>query len=302
MKARYFFDALLVVALTVTMMGVANAEVLKLKCHEDTNGRAFDYSVKIDEASGDIAHKANKRVFNVIGIFYADSIAYSINQDLNWGSIDTNVEIDRETLAATRTMVTKRNNLEPKSLAPRNGQCEVVKPPVKKDPRKIHFRGSSWGDSKEDVIALKGEPAPSKDGHFYYKSHSGGFVALVNYEFFNNKLSQGQYIMQEKHDNRGLYIADYSDLTRLLIQKYGKPLLKDVAWINEKYKEDVKKWGDAVAEGHLNYHTQWETEATVIDHYLTGAKGDIFHGLFYKSKKLLKEAKEADRKKLLSNL
>lgn len=302
MRLRYFFNALLAVALPVTMISVANAGVMKLNCHEDVNGMAFDYAVKIDEASGEVSHKTKNNSFDVIGIFYADSIAYTFNHDLNWGSIETTVEIDRQTLAVTRSMVTKQANKAPKSLAPRTGQCELVKPPVKKDPKKIHFRGSSWGDSKEDVIALKGEPAPSKDGHFYYKSNSGGFVALVNYEFFNNKLSQGQYIMQEKHDHKGLYIADYGDLKGLLRKKYGDPLLDEAVWTNEKYKKDVKKRGDAVAAGHLKYHSRWETESTIIDHYLIGANGEISHGLFYKSKQLLQEAKEEDRKRLLSNL
>ena len=335
MKALYIFNSLLVFSLSLIFISVANAERIKLSCHEMIDGAAFDYTVDIDEDSAQITHTSSDGAPSVTeALFSGNRVSYHITNELQWMSIVTAITIDTATLQAARVITTTQTGQPPKELPPKFGQCKFQDDPVEGfidaptpqaaeslttaadgeaaienrgelsyagSAKVSNFRGSTWGDSRTEIIKLKGKPSPSKEGHFFYKNFVGPFSVLTNYEFVNGKLSQGQYILQEMHDDKNLYIEDYNVIKNMLTSKYGQPVIDDVLWENEEFKSNKKKWGDALAAGHLTYHSQWETNDTIIEHRLIGEGSTASHGVIYKSTLMLEAVKEERKKKILSD-
>ena len=105
-----------------------------------------------------------------------------------------------------------------------------------------------------------------------------------------------------EHSNKNRYIDDFYDLKALLIKKYGEPAFNIIHWDNDLYKDSEQDYGLAVAIGHLEYFTRWETDKTTIRLDLYGDNYDIYLSLDYTSKEYEDLLNKADEEEDLSGL
>lgn len=145
------------------------------------------------------------------------------------------------------------------------------------------FREADWGMSMAEVKKAE-KAAEYHDGSaemLVYKGKLlGRFPVAILYNFSDGKLSRGTYLIEEPHSNPQLYIDDYEQIKKSLVQKYGKP-------VTEKTVRNGDLWGDpgeegiAVTHGYLIYFTQWVIERTKISLTLKGDRGQITLGVSY---------------------
>jgi len=155
------------------------------------------------------------------------------------------------------------------------------------------FRSSSWGMTKQEVISHeKLKLIYNKSNHLGYMSKISGLKTSVLYTFSKNHLSSAGYMFREKHSNKNDYINDYEYIKKVLIDKYGQPIVDEKVWRNDLYKNDYQNYGLAVSIGHLRYDTQWETDKTKISLDLLGDNYKISMIVKYKAKALINSVKK----------
>jgi len=147
------------------------------------------------------------------------------------------------------------------------------------------FRRSKWGMNLSDVKGTElGTPKYDKEGLLVYSDKISGFNSDVVYIFIKNQLVRAKYLFKNEHSNKTDFIEDYKTIKNGLIKKYGASILDKNIWKNDLYKSDPDEWGMAIAVGHLQYYTLWETEDTKVLLFLDGDNYKISFGIEYASK------------------
>jgi hypothetical protein len=131
---------------------------------------------------------------------------------------------------------------------------------------------SHWGQNRAALrAAVAGDIRENEHGKLIYLRNIAGHGVLEGYEFRQESLVRGQYVVLQRPLN-GLneFIGYYSSLKETLIGTYGEPLDDQVVWENDLYRPVPDYWGVAVMIGHLHYHMTWETADGTITLELTG--------------------------------
>jgi hypothetical protein len=163
-----------------------------------------------------------------------------------------------------------------------------------------NFRKTSWGMTKDQVKATESlKVAFENNEAIGYDSSVNGLSSEVYYVFAKEKLVRGRYYFTNRHVNENDYIADFINLKKLLIQKYGQPTYEDQIWKNSLYKTDRDNWGMALKAGHMFYFATWQNENTEIYLHLGGDNFEISMSIDYTSKELggLEEEQKTEQAK-----
>ncbi|NIT35548.1 MAG: hypothetical protein GTN49_03440, partial [candidate division Zixibacteria bacterium] len=133
------------------------------------------------------------------------------------------------------------------------------------------FRGSSWGDTVEQVIEIGGPrfipalaygPRPSQ---LVYYSEFGGHDACAQYIFSDDRKLMFVAVWPKTE-----VIDVFFDWEGVLSQKYGKATNADLIykgdkrWLNNFYGGGGKKLEAAILAGCFDLRRRWETENTEI--------------------------------------
>jgi len=170
-----------------------------------------------------------------------------------------------------------------------------------------NFKQTVWGMTKQSVKNTEDkDPVQEKEDLLVYRDTILGLDVIAFYHFVENKLVRSGYGLMEEHSNENLYINDYEDLKKALIEKYGEPSDKwingkdynEVFWFDDLYKDDPSNWGFAISVGDLAYQLIWLTEETEIYLRLKGDNYKIHLSIAYISRELsiLEEKKEKEEK------
>lgn len=142
------------------------------------------------------------------------------------------------------------------------------------------FRYANWGDSKETIISIEGEPYIVDDTQLVYID-----VPLMTYKtvvgyFFNNKgFEGGIYTITDQHTNNQEYINDFKNVKNSLSEKYGNPYKESEEWLGDLYKDDP---GMALYFGNLKYLDIYEGEDGLhVAHSLSCDNFKINHTIVY---------------------
>jgi hypothetical protein len=165
------------------------------------------------------------------------------------------------------------------------------------------FRKTKWGMSKSQVLkAEKNKPEcddcvklPTGKSLLGYPSKVLNKDVLISYFFINNQLTNAQYQLNEEHSNKNDYINDYQNFKEVLLKKYGKPIMDEILWRDDLYKDKPQDWGSAVSIGHLRYLCVWKTPTTRIGLSLSGDNYEVSCAITYtslKHKPLIDKARE----------
>lgn len=124
MKTLVFFASLIGPSLVI-------AAPVYLNCQTVYQGEQKDFSVKLDEETGKISHTGSDGSYNAEGFYGPNEIRYQYLVPAGGGAVVVySYEIDRSSLAITETVTVKNTNpryqIEPKSLDPSPGICDIV--------------------------------------------------------------------------------------------------------------------------------------------------------------------------------
>lgn len=152
------------------------------------------------------------------------------------------------------------------------------------------FKEFRWGDSKDAVMEVEGEPLLDDKVNgmdatvIVYETTAVGLDMALCYYFCDEGLFAVKYILAESHSNESLYIDDYESFKNAMSKKYGTPLLDFEDWENDSKKEfyaDDK--GNALSFGYLTYHTIWMLDRTYISMDMSADNYDISMTVQYES-------------------
>ena len=129
-----------------------------------------------------------------------------------------------------------------------------------------------WGDGPERLrTAVYGDMERDEQGKLIYLRNINDHGVLEGYEFRQESLVRGQYIvLQRPLHGLNEFIGYYTSLKQALKGIYGEPSLDRVVWDNDVYQPLPDYWGVAVMIGHLHYHARWEVPEGTITLELTG--------------------------------
>jgi hypothetical protein len=227
-----------------------------------------------------------------VGLFYASAPGVHINGFMSEEQLDvfksfnvtglrvhsTKGYLETEIKEKKAIALVELANLLPKTIV------EVETSPtdiVSTDYKPFAFRGLKWESSKDDIVnVMDSEPVTIVDGALGYKESIGGLDAILFYQMNNEKLNKVTYVFDEKHSEDNLYLADYTKVKSLLMEKYGSGS-NETKWLNTLYADNEEDYGRAVAAGHLRIITKWELPDTTIHLALTGDNYEISHLLRY---------------------
>ena len=165
------------------------------------------------------------------------------------------------------------------------------------------FRQVDWGMTPNDVKSSEtGKPVVENTNQIGYQVEIAGLKALLAYTFTENQLTSAGYVMLEEHTNRNSYLVDAQNLRGLLEEKYGKPDVSEMKWLNDLYKDKQQEWGMALAVGHLKLNYAWQTPRTTISLDLYGENFKVTHRIRYASRTLGDLERSSQRKKDLDKL
>ena len=137
-----------------------------------------------------------------------------------------------------------------------------------------NFRNSSWGMSRDQVIASEaGRSFENTNGILITSVDgvAGRFEASALYYFDNvDCLYKAAYLMHLKHANPNQFIDDFIELKDIYTEKYGAPTTDLEHWDDSFYKNDPSNYGMAIATGALIYLCEWGSSNTVISLMLSG--------------------------------
>lgn len=145
------------------------------------------------------------------------------------------------------------------------------------------FGKSHWGDSREAVMAVEGKPYDSTPDRLVYATRYDGRRAYAIYDFANDKLVEGSYVIQASRADDNAYLDDYDQTSRLLRNSYGWTKPVSFYWTSARYMHDQSKWGLAIATGQLSQVEFWSTDQSEITHTLKGSGQKIYHVVRYVS-------------------
>jgi len=131
---------------------------------------------------------------------------------------------------------------------------------------------SHLGQDKSAVrTSVAGDLRDDEPGKLIYLRNIGDHGVLEGYEFRQESLVRGQYIVLQRPLN-GLneFIGYYLSLKQTLAGHYGAPLQDQVVWENDLYQPVPDYWGVAVMIGHLHYQATWETTEGTVTLELAG--------------------------------
>jgi hypothetical protein len=129
-----------------------------------------------------------------------------------------------------------------------------------------------WGEAPERLrTAVSGDIERDEQGKLIYLRNIHDHGVLEGYEFRQESLVRGQYIvLQRPLHGLNEFIGYYTSLKQALKGIYGEPTLDRIVWDNDAYQPLPDYWGVAVMIGHLHYHATWETAEGTITLELTG--------------------------------
>lgn len=165
------------------------------------------------------------------------------------------------------------------------------------------FRGFKWGVSAKEVRSNEKETLIKGEKDFlFYKGMLGGLNVNFLYNFVDDRLVNATYLFNMKHSNPNDFIDDYDKIKSLLTKKYGPPIIDNIDWRDDLYRQEPSKWGLAVSAGHLAYKAVWELDNTTIATTLRGDNYKIEHGIYYGDRDARSKMRERIEKQSLDKL
>ena len=160
------------------------------------------------------------------------------------------------------------------------------------------FRFTRWGMTSEEVIASESklDPIEKIENFIKYKTQILGKNVELVYLFAQNKLIGSSYKLEDNYINSRHFITTYQKFKVALAQKYGPAKKEELIWLDDAYRNVIKKRGLALSLGHIRYLAYWETPETTIACSLKEENFYVKCSVEYYSKELLALQQEIKKK------
>jgi hypothetical protein len=163
------------------------------------------------------------------------------------------------------------------------GQSKNKKNTIHSD---LYLDKSLWSMNSAQLQSFMGEPIHEGQSQGYtiigYRQTIMERECLVGFYFEEGRLVGAKYSFVEQRDNKNQNIVDYKKIKELMIQRFGRPEVDNIAWKDASHKDDIEEWGNAIGMGHLKYSAKWRTRQAEVLLQLAGADEEISLELTYK--------------------
>jgi hypothetical protein len=146
------------------------------------------------------------------------------------------------------------------------------------------FRQNNWGDSREQVLVVEGEPVRRSGEAWLWHLKIEGSEAIMTMRFVDNKLVHAAYSFVDFSKKDYDQVIEFFSLEETLVKKYGPPTTKKAAappteeTDPESMLEDLAK---QIIANRAMWFSRWNTPSTTIIHAIRGENGAITHEVRY---------------------
>jgi hypothetical protein len=170
------------------------------------------------------------------------------------------------------------------------------------DKDEFTVRGSSWGDSKSEVVEEEGEPdkrlTDDPEAFLYTDRKISGISTIVQFEFNEGSLYAVSYRMTESYRNKANHRRDFNSLENLLGEKYGSPDKR----IQKRDDNEYTDFETELVLGDVYYSTVWEEGDTEISHTMYVENKTLNHRIIYAYQPTMNRLIEKDEKEAKDKL
>lgn len=142
-----------------------------------------------------------------------------------------------------------------------------------------HLGMVAWGTSRQAVEQATGLP-PRKGANAigYRCQFLGTDDCFVVYMFEKGLLTHGGFLLENQYENPQDHVARYLTMTKTLTERYGRPTQSAAIWNDTSFKNDGKRWGEALKARQVIFGTVWQLDGIKIVHsLLTDEEGTVEH-------------------------
>ncbi len=126
------------------------------------------------------------------------------------------------------------------------------------------FRLSHWGDSGEDVIAAEVAIfSDMDDSALYYVGFAFNMTMILFYQFDEDKLFEGMFILAEDYTEPQQYIDAFNEIENTLTLQYGESAVSTILSSNEEHKAK-SHWVEGLTTGDLTVTSYWKVGETLV--------------------------------------
>ncbi len=133
--------------------------------------------------------------------------------------------------------------------------------------QEINFRSSDWGMSKAEVKEIESqELLQERGGSLYYTDTFQGHNMYVVYNFDQDedRLTEGQYILQEELEKPAQYIDAFRNVIAGLTDQLGEARIDTVLFSSKEYMGKTGQYPEALQQGEIRFQAVWEDEGTQV--------------------------------------
>lgn len=142
-----------------------------------------------------------------------------------------------------------------------------------------HLGLMEWGTLRNRIIEVTGNPLRRGESALGYRcQYMGAPDCVLVYLFDFNHLTHGGFLFEERFDSGQDHVARYLKLTQEMSGQFGLPKQSAAIWADTTFKEQGKKWGEALDKRHVIFGSVWDVgNARVIHALRTTESGDVEH-------------------------
>lgn len=161
---------------------------------------------------------------------------------------------------------------------PAVGSDGATSPDEYKSPA-THLGLMEWGTLRDEIVQATGSPLRQGENAIGYRcQYMGASDCVLVYLFDYNHLTHGGYLFEQRYDSPQNHVARYLKLTQQLSRDWGRPLQSAAIWSDTTFKQQGKKWGQALDDGDVIFGTVWDVGSARVVHALRKTKsGQVEH-------------------------
>jgi len=145
------------------------------------------------------------------------------------------------------------------------------------------FRSFHWGDSKDDVIAVEGQPLHDENGRLSFFERQFFSQDTLNvrliYTFKEGRLVNGASLVVDKERSYKTYEAILENLE----EQYGGPSQMSKIWADCDDDQQKREKVELIRRGGLNVYTLYTSERTDAWAMMSGSDGYLTISFGYTS-------------------
>jgi hypothetical protein len=139
------------------------------------------------------------------------------------------------------------------------------------------FRGSSWGDSPDQVAANETAILHHRnaDEIAFLDSSIEGIDGGVIYLFDDGRLVQVVHVSRREYTRGEGVLDDFERMRSHYAEILGAEGERELRWINDSLRDQPERLAEAISKEHVRFSHSWSTDRSRVELLLTGKDGGV---------------------------